>query len=703
MTSKAFIQGVIKAMNSIQKIGFSGLLLGLASVVLSGCGSGVLATPSPESPAAGVQFSGRVHGGQQAITGASVYLYKAGTSGYGSAATSLLNSSVLTNNPGNSGQDTNNNYYVTTDSNGNFVITGDYSCSSTDLVYLLVVGGDPSPGTANPDLEMMAALGPCNATYVSSSTVVNVNELTTVASVYALQQFFYDNAADTACSTLSHVGGIGTCIGTTSTNTAGLTNAMEWVYNLVNPSTGVAPGSGQPNGVGGFAGLPSGLTIPSATINALGNILAYCVNSNGSTCSSLFSAATPPTGSFNAGTAPTNTLQAALNIAQNPGVNISSLWGQISGFVQFGPVLAAQPNDWTLNVKIVGGGISLPYQVAADGSGNIWVTNNTSTSTAVTEISPTGAFLSGTTGWTGTGIKGTYGIALDLSGNAWVTDTTSGAGGISEISPTGTVSGPFTGGGLLATTTPRGIAVDPNGNIWAVVAAKTTGTESLNEFNSSGTLVTGTIDVSGILTNSAPYGIALDSSGCPSACAGDIWVTNTGAAFTVSKLTSSGGAVTGSPYTDSSLTAKSYSIAIDANGNAWAVGGTAANVSEISSTGSVTAVPQSQFNTPLSLIVDGLNNIWVANTGTNTTNGCISEINSAGTLLSPVCYGLGGNTGSTGTSGVIEPRGMAIDGAGNLWTGSSATTLIQVTLGAAAPVVTPLALAVKNAQQGQRP
>jgi len=39
-------------------------------------------------------------------------LYAAGTGGIGTASKSLLNSNVLTNEPGYSGEDSNNNYYV---------------------------------------------------------------------------------------------------------------------------------------------------------------------------------------------------------------------------------------------------------------------------------------------------------------------------------------------------------------------------------------------------------------------------------------------------------------------------------------------------------------------------------------------------------------------------------------------------------------
>src|ERR1700690_2423006 len=96
-----------------------------------------------------------VHGGQQPIVGAHVYLYAAHTTHYGDTAISLLQSAGGTSVEGNG------DYYYATQSGGTFSITGDFTCPSPgSQVYLYAVGGDPGLGQgANSAIGLMAALG----------------------------------------------------------------------------------------------------------------------------------------------------------------------------------------------------------------------------------------------------------------------------------------------------------------------------------------------------------------------------------------------------------------------------------------------------------------------------------------------------------------------------------------------------------------
>jgi sugar lactone lactonase YvrE len=100
----------------------------------------------------------------------------------------------------------------------------------------------------------------------------------------------------------------------------------------------------------------------------------------------------------------------------------------------------------------------------------------------------------------------------------------------------------------------------------------------------------------------------------------------------------------------------------------------------------------------IGLAIDGSGNVWVADWNEYGAGVIVSEFSSSGVAISPSTGYLGG-AGSPATS-------IAVDASGNVWVGSNASGTGQgltVFVGAAAPVVTPLALAVKNNKLGQRP
>jgi len=429
----------------------------LAGLALAGCSAG---PASAFAPVPGSAIQGRVYGGQQPVAFATVQLYATGSSGYGSASTALITSSSA-----------GAAYPIKTDASGNFTISGDFNCPtlSSTPVYLVVTGGYPT-SQPNPNLALMAALGPCGG--LSGISFVNVNEITTVASVWALSPFMT---------------GI-TNIGTSSTNALGLTNAFAAVNKMVNIATGTVSGPA----------LPSGATLPTDEINGLGDILAACVNSSGgndndgSNCGTLFHNAKPGS------TAPTDTVTAAMNIAQNPSLNVSALFGLISsaGSVFATNLTLANVNAWTIAINYTGVGLNKPNGIANDANGNVWLPNSGSGANSVTELSSTGAAAqSGSTGYTAGPMSAPSAIAIDASGNAWVTN--SGNATITKLNSTGTTGTVYSGNGL---STPNSIAFDSAGDIWVVNAG------SVSAFTSSGGTI-GNFTTGGI---SAPVGIAID-------------------------------------------------------------------------------------------------------------------------------------------------------------------------------------------------
>jgi NHL repeat len=627
------------------------LVVGLAAVAIfsvSGCGGSSTRQVVSHNPAP----NGIVHAGQQPVSGSTIQLYAAGTSGYGSAATALLASSV------------------TSDANGNFSITGNYTCPSASTpVYLVATGGNPglADGTNNAALALMAALGACGK--LSSSTFVNIDEVTTVASVWSLTQFLSVGA--------------GAKLGTSSTNVQGLANAFAMVNNLVDFKTGIAPG---PN-------LPSGSIAPTTELNTLADILSPCAESNGTTgeCSNLFGAATSQ-----GNVAPTNTIDVALEIALHPGNNVKTLYNLVMGAPPFQPTLTSAPTDWTAALSYTGGGmgnLAFTVDVALDGSGNVWVLDGSCPGCgAISEFSSTGAAISSSAGYTGGGLNSPVHIAIDGSGSVWAVNNGPNFPGISafslsEFSSSGTAISPaagYTGGGLNA---PEGIAVDSSGNIWVA----NNGDNSLSEFSSAGVPISPANGYTGGGLNS-PFGvIAFDRSG-------NAWLANSGG-NSLSEFSSEGTAISPSTgYTGGGLNAP-VGIVIDGSSNVWTMNngpnfpGLVNSLSEFSSTGSAispsTGYTGGGLNQLSGLAIDGVNNVWVCNLLGNS----LSEFSSTGIPISPA-------SGYTG-GGLDSPSSIAIDGSGNIWL-TNQHSLTEF-VGAAAPVVTPLATAAKNNLLGTRP
>ena len=439
------------------------LLLGAA---LTGCGvnqlpgtaSGSAATPVAVAAASMSSIQGHFESGQAPVVGANVQLFAAGASGYGSAypytsGVSLLGANV-----------------ITTDAGGNFNLTGSlYTCpAASTLVYLVGMGGSSLAGQpANPNLGMMTALGPCGT--LTGTTSITINELTTIASVWALAPFMKGSAN----------------VGASATNQTGLANAFAAVNKLVDTRTAVSPGPA----------LPIDATLPVAAINTLADILQTCIDSaggtagDGSPCGTLFGLT-----SNAGGIAPADTLTAALNIAQNPVQNVSALNLLPTGKAAYQPTLGnASPAAWTLAIRYTAANtVVSPGGIAVDQSGFVWITSRGSSS--VTRLANSGAALSGPTGYAA-GQAGQGAIAVDAAGNAWVAANTTGA--ILRITPAGTTS-TFAGGGLTDITS---IAIDGGGQIWAAETGNT-----LNGFTSAGTPLSGGFSGGGL---TIPHAIAI--------------------------------------------------------------------------------------------------------------------------------------------------------------------------------------------------
>ena len=667
-----------------QVLGFSALV---STLLFTGCSS--FQTTASPSLAQGAAIQGRVHGGRQPIVGAHVYLMAANTSNtssYGSASVSLLDGNAT-------GQSDSIGAYVLTDAHGGFSISGDYSCTASQQVYLLAVGGDAGAGD-NSASSLMAVLGQCpsgSTNFAATVPFISVNEVTTVAGVYALSGYMTD---------MLHVSSSGTALAN-----IGIANAFVTAANLADISSG-----------GANATTPAGNgTVPQGKINTLANILAACINSDGTVvstptptnCYTLFSNATSD-GTVN-GTVPAETVTAALNMAHHPGANVSNLFALAPSIAPFQPTVSTM-NDMTLAMNFTGGGINFPNGIAVDGYGNVWTANAHSAgggNSASKFAAGTGAALSPAgTGYAGGNIYQPFAgsIAIDSSNNVWISDGSgSSALANAHLTKLGQDGTPFSTNGydLGVQWIASPIAID---NLGDVIVSPLDG----SAFSVNG--ITGAVTPLANPHASGFTSMAIEPSG---AIWGGYDYSGTGTSFAgVVELDTTGAMVLPAPpfysYTGPATGLKdAVSMAIDHSGNVWAANGGTYNgnsvtgVAEFSSAGTLLSgiainPGGANFNYGLgerALAIDGAGHVLIANQIVGPLPNSISELNNDGSVItSSVRY----------TDGSLNQWGnLAVDGSGNVWV-SNSNSLTEF-VGLATPVVTPIAAGVANNTLGTQP
>lgn len=629
----------------------SNLLLCCAAAMLAGCGASSSMTPAVVQGAA---IKGVVHGGQQPIKNAKVYLLAAGTTGYGMASTSLLKAADTGNAADSIGS------YVLTDNDGNFSITGDYTCTANTQVYLYALGGNPGAGD-NTAAGLLAVLGNCptSGSLATQTPTVLINEVSTIAAAYAIAGFATDathvsspSATDTLAAT-------------------GIANAFAnagQMYDLANASGALATTPGG-NGV-----------VPQKLIHTLANILAACINSTGSTCTTVLGNALS---AGTTGTTPTDTATAAINIAHNPASNVAALYGVTVPDAPFQPSWSAagdQPNDfsitltYSLNINIGGtdNAFAQPSGLAVDAAGNVQVASysgGSSNGGGLLRLTPLGVASVLTRGFA----VNYYGVAIDPSGNSWATALVS-SGGQNMLAEWSASTGQYNGGVVTNYADKTLPAIDGNG-VYFLGAG-----ENYIFYNDS---VQGPVNV-GIIGGglSNPYASAVDTNNYS-------WTTSHGGTsgnVTLFKLLNS----TTSTGCGSSNYASGSGVAIDRGNNAWVSDDSTGYLIEFANACSYTTSFTPSSSTPLvGLAFDGSNRIWTL--GTNNKLYGVTTGNVAST-------GSGLITGATGTQ-----LGPVVDGSGNVWFSNSSNNTVSETIGVATPVITPLAAAVKAKTMGTKP
>jgi hypothetical protein len=262
-------------------------------------------------------------------------------------------------------------------------------------------------------------------------------------------------------------------------------------------------------------------------------------------------------------------------------------------------------------------GLSVPYALAFDGAGNLYVANYDANT--VSKFAPGATTASATL----TGLGGPSALAFDGTGNLFV--ASSNANTVSKFAPGATTASAT----LTGLSGPYALAFDGAGNLYVANYNDTT----VSKFAPGATTASATL--TGL---SGPDGLAFDG-------AGNLYVANY-TANTVSKFAP--GATTAS----ATLTGLSgpYALAFDGAGNLHVANYDGTTVSKFAPGATTASATLTGLNAPSALFFDGAGNLYVANYSDST----VSK------------FAPGATTASATLTGLSGPTALAFDGAGNL-------------------------------------
>jgi hypothetical protein len=654
--------------------------------------------PAVNSLATAATLSGKVHGGNQPVIGATVTLWFAGQGLIGSTAIKAAT--------------------TTTDSTGSFSFTKDtagghdgttpnWSCPSggSPLVYVLSQGGNTqnNGGPVNTAASFIALYGDCPA--ITGSNFVYMSEVTTVATMATVAQFF--NPADDTIKADS-----------TGQQRLIMLNLPNTVAILADASTGLAnPSKLIPAAGGGSIAPGVALTaIPeSSKINTLANIISACVNGATSAdpaCTTLFSAAAPPipnTTNLNDGAFPpaTDTLQALYYIFTNPTnsniTNLSTLFGlQPAVGAPYVPALSAAPTDWTIGISYASNGpssacstgnfISSPTDINIDGQDNVWFGNG-QTGGNLSAISAAGAPL--------------FCVNFDAGASATGGTIDANSPSLNVYNPNVWFAGPSTmyryNPNTRATlafpvgVTPLAITADGAGNVYFTAVSGATGSLYMLPVGATAPAAVAPVQISNTVGPNPMRLMADNQTATPLTTPGNIWVSS-GSNF-ISQVSAT--AATGAGVLNGFLTTpyaapsgSSYGLTLDHNSDVFASAVDTNAIFQLTRNGTTWSpagggwpftAGTAGISGPTGIAVDGRANTWIP----NSVAPSLSEISFFGpNALSPA-------TGFQKSASYLNAsNSLAVDQAGNVWIAGTGNNFITEIVGGAVPLYQPYSVGI---------
>ena len=308
------------------------------------------------------------------------------------------------------------------------------------------------------------------------------------------------------------------------------------------------------------------------------------------------------------------------------------------------------------------GQLSSPRGIAVDGKGNVWVAD--AVNNRVQVFGPTGEYLTkfGSLGGGNGQFSFPAAVALDPRGSVWITDMNNSRlqrwTGFTPWPPVfskavgtaGSGNGQFNGG--------FGVAVSP---VDGTVAVADSANNRIQIFSEEGTYVRqfGSVG-SGNGQFKEPYGVAFDSQG-------DVWVADT-LNSRIQELTATGQFIQkfGTEGSADGALNKPFGITVDGSGTVWVADTYNKRVQAFSATGTyIKKISIGVYTYGVAL--DSGGDIW-----SSASDNKLREHSSAGTLLRTV-----GSAGS-GNGQLSSPRGIAVDGKGNVWVADAVNNRVQV-------------------------